>query len=55
MNAKTATVILLACASTLLAKGGDPLDDSLIFDLALLGDTNADGKVSGTPSKTRLN
>ena len=38
MNAKTATVVLLACASTLLAKGGDPLDDSLIFDLALLGD-----------------
>ena len=48
MNAKTATVVLLVCASTLLAKGGDPLDDSLIFDLALLGDTNADGKVSDT-------
>lgn len=55
MNTKTATAVLLAGAFTLLAKGGDPLDDSLIFDLALLGDTNADGKVSGTPSKTRLN
>lgn len=48
MNTKTATAVLLAGAITLLAKGGDPLDDSLIFDLALLGDTNADGKVSDT-------